>query len=170
MNKLYTYVNKVLATTVSIAMGLLVIDVLWQVFTRFVLGNPSSFTEELARYLMIWVGLLGASYAAGKRMHLGCRPVAQETHGDAKENIKPGHRRVYAALCAGRACGWRQPACVGYAVPRPEITSHADPTRICLPRAAHQWPLDCILCHLLHQRTLAATHPVVHHPPHSPHP
>ena len=51
-------------------MALLVIDVLWQVFTRFILGDPSSFTEELARYLMIWVGLLGASYAAGKKMHL----------------------------------------------------------------------------------------------------
>lgn len=51
-------------------MGLLVINVLWQVFTRFILRDPSSFTEELARYLLIWVGLLGAAYAAGQRMHL----------------------------------------------------------------------------------------------------
>jgi len=51
-------------------MAALVLDVLWQVFTRFILGNPSSWTEELARYLMIWVGLIGAAYAAGRRMHL----------------------------------------------------------------------------------------------------
>ena len=43
---------------------------MWQVLTRFVLGNPSSFTDELARYLLIWVGLFGAAYAIGKRTHL----------------------------------------------------------------------------------------------------
>ena len=51
-------------------MAVLVLDVLWQVFTRFILGDPSSWTEEMARYLMIWVGLIGAAYAAGRRMHL----------------------------------------------------------------------------------------------------
>ena len=35
-------------------------------FSRYILANPSSFTDELARYLMIWVGVLGAAYVAGK--------------------------------------------------------------------------------------------------------
>ena len=51
-------------------MGFSVVNVLWQVFTRFVLSNPSSFTDELARFLLIWIGLLGASYAAGRKKHL----------------------------------------------------------------------------------------------------
>lgn len=51
-------------------MSIAVANVLWQVFTRFVLADPSSFTDELARYLLIWIGLLGASYAAGAKMHL----------------------------------------------------------------------------------------------------
>ena len=70
MTKLKEIIDKVLAWIVIVVMAVLVIDVLWQVFTRFILRDPSSFTEELARYLMIWVGLLGAAYAAGKRMHL----------------------------------------------------------------------------------------------------
>lgn len=70
MNRLKSIIDKGLAWLVTIVMAMLVIDVLWQVITRFVLRDPSSYTEELARYLMIWVGLLGASYAAGKRMHL----------------------------------------------------------------------------------------------------
>ena len=37
--------------------------------SRFVLRDPSSVTEELARFLMIWVGLLGATYAVGQRLH-----------------------------------------------------------------------------------------------------
>ena len=60
----------VLGWALVVLMGLAVVNVLWQVFTRFVLGNPSSFTDELARYLLIWVGLFGAAYASGKRMHL----------------------------------------------------------------------------------------------------
>ena len=56
---------------VAVVMGVLVIDVTWQVFTRFVLRDPSSWTEELATYLMIWVGLLGASVALRRKAHLG---------------------------------------------------------------------------------------------------
>jgi len=62
--------DRFLSAFVAVLMAALVLDVLWQVFTRFILGNPSSWTEELARYLMIWVGLIGAAYAAGRRMHL----------------------------------------------------------------------------------------------------
>jgi len=63
-------VDKVLEWIVILIMFVMVLNVLWQVFTRFVLRNPSSFTEELARYLLIWLGLLGASYVAGRRLHL----------------------------------------------------------------------------------------------------
>ncbi len=63
-------VDKVLGYVLATIMGIMVINVLWQVFTRFVVGTPSSFTDELARYLMIWVGILGAAYVAGKRMHV----------------------------------------------------------------------------------------------------
>ncbi len=62
---------KVLETVVITVMAVLVIDVVWQVFTRFVLRNPSSWTEELATMLLIWVSLLGASVALIRKGHLG---------------------------------------------------------------------------------------------------
>lgn len=65
-NKIDQYLGYFLA----IIMAVMVINVIWQVFTRFIMGSPSSFTDELARYLMIWVGVLGAAYIAGKRMHV----------------------------------------------------------------------------------------------------
>jgi TRAP-type C4-dicarboxylate transport system permease small subunit len=63
-------VDRFLGTTLSIIMAIMVVNVLWQVFTRFVIGTPSSFTDELARYLMIWVGVLGAAYISGRKMHV----------------------------------------------------------------------------------------------------
>ena len=62
--------DRVLGAFLSILMFVLVVDVVWQVLTRFVLTQPSSFTDELARFLLIWVGLLGAAYAVGQRLHL----------------------------------------------------------------------------------------------------
>jgi TRAP-type C4-dicarboxylate transport system permease small subunit len=51
-------------------MAVLVIDVVWQVATRYILGSASSFTEEIARFLLIWIGLLGSAYAYRKNLHL----------------------------------------------------------------------------------------------------
>lgn len=51
-------------------MALMVINVSWQVGSRYILNDPSSFTDELARYMLIWVGMLGAAYVAGKDEHL----------------------------------------------------------------------------------------------------
>lgn len=62
--------SRILAWMLIGLMFTAVVNVLWQVFTRWVLNDPSSYTEELARYLLIWVGLLGAAYAAGAKMHL----------------------------------------------------------------------------------------------------
>lgn len=64
------YVDRVLEISLIVLMGAAVLNVLWQVVTRWVLGDPSSYTEELARYLLIWIGLLGSAYAAGKKLHL----------------------------------------------------------------------------------------------------
>jgi len=63
-------IDKILANFLVLIMTVMVLNVLWQVFSRFILGSPSSFTDELARYLMIWVGILGAAYVAGKNMHV----------------------------------------------------------------------------------------------------
>jgi len=63
-------VDKVIQNLLVFLMALMVLNVLWQVFTRCIMNDPSSFTDELARYLLIWLGLLGAAYVTGQKMHL----------------------------------------------------------------------------------------------------
>lgn len=70
MKRLRKAVDKALAWLLIALMFVAVINVLWQVFTRWVLAVPSPYTEELARYLLIWIGLVGAAYAAGSKIHL----------------------------------------------------------------------------------------------------
>lgn len=70
MQRLRAQVDRILEWTLIVLMTVMVLNVLWQVFSRYLLQNPSSFTDELARYLLIWLGLLGASYGVSKKIHL----------------------------------------------------------------------------------------------------
>jgi TRAP-type C4-dicarboxylate transport system permease small subunit len=62
--------DQVIANMLVVLMALMVINVTWQVVSRYVFQDPSSFTDELARYMLIWVGMLGAAFVAGKKEHL----------------------------------------------------------------------------------------------------
>ena len=56
---------------VMLTTGTLVLDVLWGVISRYILGYQSSWTEELARVLLIWSSLLGAALTFYLKGHLG---------------------------------------------------------------------------------------------------
>jgi len=49
----------------------MILVVTWQVISRYVLRAPSSLTEEIARFGLIWLGLLGSVYTFRNRMHVG---------------------------------------------------------------------------------------------------
>ncbi|HDR67934.1 MAG TPA: TRAP transporter small permease [Bacteroidaceae bacterium] len=77
--KFHKHLNRVLEIFLVILMSVLVVDVLWQVISRYILSSPSSFTDELAGYLLIWVGLLGAAYVAGREEHLAIDLLLQKS-------------------------------------------------------------------------------------------
>lgn len=63
-------INYVLSILCAILLSFMTILVLVQVFTRYVLGNPAAFTEELVKYSLIWTGFVGATYAFSTREHM----------------------------------------------------------------------------------------------------
>lgn len=67
-------IRKVLDKLLNVLAGtsFLVMTILtcWQVFTRFILKNPSSWSEELISYLFAWASLLGAVLVTGERGHM----------------------------------------------------------------------------------------------------
>jgi TRAP-type C4-dicarboxylate transport system permease small subunit len=81
------YLDHFLATLVTILMGVLVINVLWQVISRYVVGRPSPFTDELAGFLLIWVGLLGATYITGKKEHLAIDILHHRLSPERKKKV-----------------------------------------------------------------------------------
>ncbi|PKD19710.1 C4-dicarboxylate ABC transporter permease [Salegentibacter salinarum] len=45
-------------------------SVLWGVCSRYLLADQSSWTDELARFMLIWVSLFGAVYISGRNTHI----------------------------------------------------------------------------------------------------
>jgi TRAP-type C4-dicarboxylate transport system permease small subunit len=64
------------ALSVSV-FAVLVIDVLWGVATRYVLGHQAPWTEELARLLLVWLSMLGTALAYAHGSHLGVDVVLE---------------------------------------------------------------------------------------------
>jgi TRAP-type C4-dicarboxylate transport system permease small subunit len=77
-------------------MAMMVAVVTWQVVSRYAMANPSPWTEEAARMLLIWVGLFGGVFAYREKAHLGLDLLAQKL-GPA------GKRRL--SILADVSCG-----------------------------------------------------------------
>lgn len=88
---------------------ILVIDVLWGVASRYLLGNQASWSEELARLLMVWLALLGAALACREDRHLGLDVIVRQWPEDAQRYGRMFvHIAVMAfALIVMAGGGWR---------------------------------------------------------------
>jgi TRAP-type C4-dicarboxylate transport system permease small subunit len=75
--------DRALAGLLAALLALMVASVTWQVISRYLLGNPSGWTEELARFLLIWIGLFGGALAYHRRLHLGLDLLADRLDGAA---------------------------------------------------------------------------------------
>ena len=70
MKQIRSQLDKIIELLLVSILSAMVINVLWQIITRYFSASPSSFSDELARYLMIWLGLMGSAYVSGKKEHV----------------------------------------------------------------------------------------------------
>lgn len=82
-NKLRTGVDRLLQAGLILCFTVLSLCVLWQVFTRYALNAPSTFTEEVSRFAVIWLSLLGTAYACGQLEHMAYDMWAAKLSGPA---------------------------------------------------------------------------------------
>jgi TRAP-type C4-dicarboxylate transport system permease small subunit len=57
--------------TMMVLMAFLVVVVVASVIFRYILLSPLTWSEEVGRYVMIWLGFLGASLAVHQGLHVG---------------------------------------------------------------------------------------------------
>ncbi|WP_413450388.1 TRAP transporter small permease [Georgenia phoenicis] len=77
MDALKNVLDRVLYWVTVVLFALLVVIVVWQVVSRQVLGDPSTWTEEGARLTFVWLGLFAAAYVFGERGHIAVEILAR---------------------------------------------------------------------------------------------
>ncbi|WKS99061.1 TRAP transporter small permease [Gallibacterium salpingitidis] len=88
MNRFINIINRILSSMCVVLCSVLVICVVWQVCSRYILNTPSTYTDEMARFLFIWVGLIGAAYALGQKKHLAIDLLATKLEASpSKQNV-----------------------------------------------------------------------------------
>jgi TRAP-type C4-dicarboxylate transport system permease small subunit len=68
--------------------GLMTILVTWQVFTRYALKSPSAITEQLSKYMFVWLVLLGSAYVFGKREHMSMEFIREKFTGRVRISVE----------------------------------------------------------------------------------
>ncbi|MDO5387834.1 MAG: TRAP transporter small permease [Clostridia bacterium] len=100
MDGLRNVLNKFLNFLGAVTFAAMVLLTCWQVLTRYVLGNPSSWSEELVSYLFAWATLIGACVVSGERGHMNI-PIVVEKMGENAQKIFKIFAEVIAFLFSG---------------------------------------------------------------------
>lgn len=88
MQKITNILDTVLKNILITLMVALVSAVSWQVISRYGFTSPSSWTEEVARFLLIWIGVLGAAWAVRTGVHLGLDVLPGKLTGSSATALK----------------------------------------------------------------------------------
>ncbi|MGM9612333.1 MAG: TRAP transporter small permease [Butyricicoccus sp.] len=90
MTALRNVLNRILHVLAGVSFLVMVVLTCWQVFTRYVLGSPSTWSEELVSYMFAWTSLLGASLVTGERGHMNIPIVV--------DRMNPGMKKLFGVL------------------------------------------------------------------------
>lgn len=83
MKKLDAILNATIKFIMALTMFALVAGGTWQIFTRWVLNNPSTATDEFMRYTLIWASMIGSAYAFYTGQHLSLDLLKSKISGKA---------------------------------------------------------------------------------------
>ena len=64
-------IDRLVDIVLALALGVMLVVVAAQVWYRFVCNDPLAWSEELARYLFVWISFLGAAVGVRMKVHLG---------------------------------------------------------------------------------------------------
>lgn len=88
MQMIRNFVDKTIEFICIAFVGLMTVLVTWQVFTRYALKSPSAITEQLSKYMFVWLVLLGSAYVFGKREHMSMEFIREKFTGRMRISIE----------------------------------------------------------------------------------
>ena len=99
MNRLW----RTLETGAALVLALMAALVIYQVSARYLFGSPPSWTEELARYLQVWLVLLASPVCVRRGLHLAVDYVTPRLPPGARVAFRTGVLLVSGFFCLALA-------------------------------------------------------------------
>ncbi|HLS66852.1 MAG TPA: TRAP transporter small permease [Pseudogracilibacillus sp.] len=84
MKKVTKGILIILYTLSVVLMATMLISVSLQVISRYIFGNPFTWTEELARYSFVWVTFIGMTIGVKKGSHIALDVLQRVLKGRSK--------------------------------------------------------------------------------------
>ena len=98
MKRLSAWVEAGLKQLLFVLMLLIAVSVIWQVISRYVFGDPATWPDEVARFSMIWVALLGGVYVYAQDKHLAVTILPERWAGSVRGHLLQMTFHVLVAL------------------------------------------------------------------------
>lgn len=92
--KIKTVLTKALNGVAGMSFIVMVVLTCWQVFTRYVLKNPSTWSEELVSYLFAWMSLLGASIVTSESGHMNIPVLVDRLNPQMRSYMRILHELI----------------------------------------------------------------------------
>ena len=84
---IFNKTNRFLELFLITIFALLVLDVLFQVLSWYILGGSFSWTEEFARFSLIWMTIIGTAYLNAKKEHLSMDYLYQNLSANNRKKV-----------------------------------------------------------------------------------
>ncbi|WP_066315958.1 TRAP transporter small permease [Bacillus sp. FJAT-29814] len=85
MKKLDNIIVKVIYVLCASLMGLMAVVITAQVLSRYILGSPLTWSEELGRFTFVWISFLGMAVGINKGSHIALDLLVTKLKGVSKK-------------------------------------------------------------------------------------
>lgn len=86
--KIAVAIERILDAVLLVALVVMVASITYQVFGRYVLNHSPSWTEEVARFLMAWITMLGSAAVIRSEGHIAVTVVAESLPPSLREAVR----------------------------------------------------------------------------------
>lgn len=87
-SKIAGTIERILDAVLLAALAVMVASIAYQVFGRYVLNHSPSWTEEVARFLMAWITMLGSAAVIRSEGHIAVTVVAEALPPRLREAVR----------------------------------------------------------------------------------
>lgn len=99
VNKAYDAFNKLNEWFIIALMSIMCCDLLAQVISRYVFSHPLTWSEELARYLFVWIALFGSAWCGRGHIHVRMTAVTGMFPASVNRVVQIAVSIFCAAIC-----------------------------------------------------------------------